>query len=244
MLGPLRQLGAPSLLLEWDLIFAVEQKMGHGIDDELNNGEPGIDDMGKDTTKQKLSQLTMMGVERMLERGERDEDRRHRWGCWAIVLAFTAGLTVGGYFLYRQAGSLAQLPHEAATLINKWVIYPLQDSMAPDEDRFSIVGLRRVFEGANWQAQGRPEVIVEPTRRQTTQRYRHKGYRVRAIFYDLEERSDVRGLLERVEPPARAVMFDTKAVVIEPVTEADADAAEGLEMLFEAYRAQVLVQAE
>lgn len=198
----------------------------------------------KDEVQQKVSELTMMGVEQMLERGERGEDRRHRWGCWATVLVLLLCVAGGGYFMYRHAGSLAQVPDAATELVKKWVVYPVKDSMAPDEDRYSFDGLQLVIEGAGWEPQGKPEEIVEPSRRQLTQRYRLEAHRISAVFYDLQERSEVRDLLARVDPPHRAVMFDSKAVVLTPKTDADADAVEGLEMLLEAYRAEVEEQTD
>ncbi|QDG53241.1 hypothetical protein FIV42_21570 [Persicimonas caeni] len=198
----------------------------------------------KKATDQKVSELTMMGVQEMLRRGERGEDKRHRWGCWAIILVVLLLVGSLGYYIHQRVDSLSTVPEAAMDLANDWVFHPVEDATAPDKDRFSIRGLQLLLEGAGWKPQDEPGVIDTPTTRKVMQRYRHEEHTVAVTIYDLQERSEVRDLLEQTDPPARAMMFDTKAVVLEPATEADAEYVEGLVMLLEEYRATVLEEAE
>lgn len=195
-------------------------------------------------TDQKVSELTMMGVEQMLRQSERGDDRRGRLGCVVFLVASLVVLVAAAWGLYSFAGSVRAMPAKAESTYMDWVYYPISDAMAPDEDRFTVQGLQLAVEAAGWEPVGEEGVVEAPALYKVVQMYAHEGKRMEVSFVDVDERSEARAVRDRVEPPGQALVLDTKAVVIEPADEAAAAHAEGLAMFLADYREKVLEENE
>jgi hypothetical protein len=193
----------------------------------------------QDETNEKVSELTMLGVEQMLRRSERGGDRRWRWGWIVTIVAALAVLGGLGFLLHRHAGSFSAMPQAAEELANEWIVYPADDAMAP-EDRFSIRGLQLAVETGGWRPEGQESVIETTTDNKVMQTYARENIRIHAAFHDLGDRAEARKLVARTELPARPVRCDTKVVVLEPATASQADHVEGLALLLEKYRQAVI----
>jgi hypothetical protein len=204
--------------------------------------EPGEQDKS-DGGGAEVSELTMLGVEEMLRRSERDGERGWRVGWIVAALIVVAGAGGLGFLLYRDAGSASAVPEAADKLAKEWVINPVSDAVGP-EDRFSIRGLQLAIETADWRPVGQEGSVETTSTRSVRQTYGYKNHRVHATFHDLSDRAAARALAARTELPARAVRCDTKVVVLAPAVQADNEYVEGLVMLLENYRSAVVEAGE
>jgi hypothetical protein len=178
-----------------------------------------------------MSRLEKLGLEQMLERGARRGGRLK----WVVVILVVAVAVGGGFFWVTKAPE----DYQPGALLETYLIFPVTDWMAGDLDRYSSEGIFAAIEGTGWETWEPEGVIDTPEQREVRQTFANDGSLVRVSVHHTDSRARVREILEQVELPARAMMFDKKAVVIRPEAGADEDLVDGLVLVLERYREMV-----
>ncbi len=212
-------------------ITGNDYRSGHRRDEETDQRE----------TDQKVSELTMLGVEQMLSR---DADRGgRRWLVAAVAVAVLAAFLGGGYWLYEHFSSEGVTAESLTDKVERAVVIPVEDWWAGDRDRFSVQGLLTVIEGAGWQPRDEAGTVETSDRREVRQTYHRDGARIDTVIHDTPERADARMVLEKVDLPARALLFDTKVVVLRPGPDTDPETMDGVVTLLRRYH-EMIVEEE
>ncbi len=205
------------------------------LDDPRPARAPAPEAAGADT-HQKVSELTLLGAEEMLRRAE------HGGGTFkriALVVLLLAGLGGLSYWLYQRSGSFESMPRTAQDIAQTRVVEPIEDSMAPD-DRFTIRGLKLAIQTPGWKPDGKESSVQTPTSLEIRQTYAHDGMHVHTRILAFDKRKTARKYLETVDPPSKALLFDSKVVVLQPATPDDAFGVDTLADVLHSFHKNVL----
>ncbi|MFP4597794.1 MAG: hypothetical protein ACLFVJ_06060 [Persicimonas sp.] len=206
---------------------------------DYRGGDRRDDETDQRETDPKVSDLTMLGVEHML--GQNADRGGRRWLVPAVAVALLAAFLGGGYWLYEHyAGEGGMTMDSVSQSVERSVVIPIEDWWAGDRERFSTRGLQTVIEGAGWQPRGEAGTVETNDRREVRQTYHRDGARLDTVIHDTPERADARAILEQVDLPARALLFDTKVVVLRPGPDTHPDEMDGVIALLARYHEMIL----
>jgi hypothetical protein len=95
----------------------------------------------------------------------------------------------------------------------------LLEGVSTDNERASSQALLEVVRSGNWQEFGQPEVIDLGSQTRVERKFRRQDEHIKVTIHTYKSESATQTVLEETGPPARAVPFDNKVVVIEPITD-------------------------
>lgn len=104
----------------------------------------------------------------------------------------------------------------------------LLDIPAQRDGSVSAQALLEVIRSGGWQEFGHPEVFDLGSQQRVVRKFRRNGEHIRVTLHSFKSAEKTQPALEQAELPARAVQFDNKVVVIEPITKGSTEMVDPL----------------
>lgn len=95
----------------------------------------------------------------------------------------------------------------------------LEAGPRPATDDVSSQALIEVVQSGGWVEFGQPEIIDLKSQQQVTRKFRRRDEHIAVTLHSAKSDAGLETLVDKTKPPAHAVRFDNKVVVVEPLTD-------------------------
>jgi hypothetical protein len=161
----------------------------------------------------------------------RRDESKDSFGCLIPLIASTVFLAIAvtlvSWFVLSDEQENARSGGSDATVESSPTTGPkeLLDGMS-DDDAASSQALLEVVRSADWKEFGQPEAIDLGSKLQVARKFRRpqdgrqQDRHIQITIHTLKSEGAAQAVLEATALPARAVQFDNKVIVVEPITDA------------------------